>query len=480
MQIISLFFENLIFFIYLFENKSLLLRLGFNNEIMKKQLSFLANCLSKRELRILTAVFSFYSVIGFGQTFTTTGLTNLSSGTTKTITVSGVPSNYVLQQVNLKFGDGSSSYSASIYQANVTLKNPAGVTKNLITTTSLGGGTDSGLKWFNIHLRDMAGLKTPNAQKGSGSVNAGYPFNYGYYAPAESWAAFNTGSYDGNWVLTVNSIGSTTYQRKFHTIELIFGPPLSAPIDIKGGNMSCATKKCIQTGGVYLATNTSYTNGQTNPAQLIGTCRWNADDNNKSWFSFIASSTTAELSFSGLSTPQQSVIVQASPTNDCLATFTSVPSGGCMSEMIGSSSDTKYGNSGYSAGNGLRWNHGYSLTGLTIGQMYIFVIEGSENANSDFLIEIKSGANGAPAPSANDQAFCGSSTVANLAPSGLNWYTSATGGSPLASGTALANNTDYYAEQGGACPSARKKIKVTLDANPTKPTSISATPTYRD
>lgn len=108
MQIISLFFENLIFFIYLFENKSLLLRLGFNNEIMKKQLSFLAKYMEERKLHLLTLLLGFYSVMGFGQTFTTTGLTNLSSGTTKTITVSGVPSNYVLQQVNLKFGDGSS------------------------------------------------------------------------------------------------------------------------------------------------------------------------------------------------------------------------------------------------------------------------------------------------------------------------------------------------------------------------------------
>lgn len=104
------------------------------------------------------------------------------------------------------------------------------------------------------------------------------------------------------------------------------------------------------------------------------------------------------MSFSGLTTQQQSVVVKASATNDCLATFSSVPSGGCMSEMIGSSSDTKYYNSGYNPGNGLRWNHGYTLTGLTVGQMYIFVIEGSENANSDFLIEIKSGADNGCCP----------------------------------------------------------------------------------
>lgn len=225
------------------------------------------NTLSKypTQNHLLTILFSLFSIIGFGQTFQKTAIVNLSGGTTQTIPVSGVPSNYVLQQVNLKFGDGT-NYSASIYQANVTLTNPAGVTKSLITTTSLGGSSNSDLKWFNIHLRDMAGLNTPAAQRGGGSVNNGYPFNYGYYAPAESWAAFNSGSYNGNWTLTVNAIGSASYQRKFNTVELIFGPALPSPINIKGGNMSCATKKCIQTGNIYLATNNSYTNGQTNPA----------------------------------------------------------------------------------------------------------------------------------------------------------------------------------------------------------------------
>ena len=336
----------------------------------------------------------------FGQTFTKTQLTNLSGGATIIIPVSGVPSGYVLQQVNLKFGDGTSSYSANIYQANVTLKKPGVATvKSLITTTSLGGGSISDLKWFNIHLRDVAGYKTPAAQKGpaSESVNAGYPFNYGFYAPAESWSAFNSGSQNGSWELNINSIGSTTYQRKFNTVELIFGPALPAPINIKNGNQSCATRKCIQTGNTYLATNNSYVS-QNNPSQLFDGCRWNADDNNKSWFYFVASSSTAEISFSGLESRQQSVIVKAGPTNNCLNPFTAIPTGGCMGTMAGSISDQKYYNSGYAPGTGLRFNHGYSLSGLTIGSMYVIVIEGSEDADSDFLIDITSGASGGCSP----------------------------------------------------------------------------------
>ncbi|HRO75129.1 MAG TPA: hypothetical protein PLP27_03145, partial [Crocinitomicaceae bacterium] len=462
---------------------------------MKQQLSFLAKYMKRRKLHLLTLLLGFYSVMGFGQTFTnSTGQNLVGSPINATINVTvNIPSPSAttrLQQVNISFGDGSTQYNAEMNKMKFVLEDPSG---NKITLLSNGNSfsdlattsSNADLKFFHIHLRDNGNYKTVKETIGSSGATyaSGYPFYYGYYRSETSFNALNTGSsVNGTWKLIVTGTTGTattsSKTRRFNSIDLVFGEPLPAPIDIKGGNMSCADKKCIQTGNVYLATNNGYTNGQGNPATTVDGCYWNADNNNKSWFSFIASATTAELSFSGFSTQQQSVIVQASSTNDCLTTFTSVPSGGCMSEMIGASTtNKKYYKSGYSPGNGLRWNHGYSLTGLTVGQMYIFVIEGSENANSDFLIEIKSGADGAPAPSANDQAFCGSSTVANLAPSGLNWYTSSTGGSPLASGTALANNTDYYAEQGGACPSARKKIKVTLDANPTKPTSISATPT---
>lgn len=350
---------------------------------------------------------AFFACISFlhvsGQTYTFSGsngstLLNLSSGATVNINVSGVPAGSVLRQVNLKFGDGTSQYSASIYQANVTLKNPANITKNLITTTSLGGATDAALKWFNIHLRDHSAYLTPGVQKGGGTVATGYPFNYGYYAPAESWSAFNSSTINGTWTLTVNSIGSTTFQRKFNSIELIFGPALPAVTDVRGTpsnpkpNETCATKQCIQTGGIYLAKNTSYAS-QNIPAQTIDGCFWNADDNNKSWFYFVASSTTAEISISAFTSQQQSVVVK--PISNSCSNFNLVSGGGCMGTMFtGTASDIKYYNASYNTGNGSRWNHGYSLTGLVVGNWYVVVVEGSSNANSEFIIEIPSGATG--------------------------------------------------------------------------------------
>lgn len=332
----------------------------------------------------------------FGQLYTFTSsnaILNLSGGATVSFTVSGVPAGSILRQVNLKFGDGSASYSASIEGANVTLRNPASITKDLITTSSLGGGSRSETKWMNITLRDHPALKTPYNTNGGAGQSEGYPYYYGYYAPAETWAAFNSSTINGNWTLTVNSIGSTTYQRKFNKVELVFGPAFNV-IDVRGvgsakPNESCATRQCIETSKIYWAKNTDYAS-QNSPAQIVDGCRWNGDDNNKSWFYFVASGTTAEISVSGFNNFQQSVVVKPSA---CGGSY-SLVAGGCMSSMFGSLSDRRYYNHDYATGSGSRWNHGYSLTGLVVGQWYALIVEGSENRNAEFYIEISAGATG--------------------------------------------------------------------------------------
>ncbi len=71
------------------------------------------------------------------------------------------------------------------------------------------------------------------------------------------------------------------------------------------------------------------------------------------------------------------------------------------------------------------------------------------------------------APTATPQTFCGNGTVADLTTtSGTNikWYAASTGGTALASTTALVNNTTYYASQSaaGGCESARTAVLVTI------------------
>ncbi|WP_165501395.1 beta strand repeat-containing protein, partial [Pedobacter psychrodurus] len=76
-----------------------------------------------------------------------------------------------------------------------------------------------------------------------------------------------------------------------------------------------------------------------------------------------------------------------------------------------------------------------------------------------------------PAPTANNQTFCeiSNATVANLAATGtsVKWYTSSTGGTALASTTALSNGTYYASQTLNSCESAtRASITVTITATP--------------
>jgi len=76
-----------------------------------------------------------------------------------------------------------------------------------------------------------------------------------------------------------------------------------------------------------------------------------------------------------------------------------------------------------------------------------------------------------PAPSGSTtQTFCNSATVANLSATGtdLMWYDASTSGNLLASTTALANGTNYYASQTvSTCESAtRLQVTVTINASP--------------
>ena len=71
------------------------------------------------------------------------------------------------------------------------------------------------------------------------------------------------------------------------------------------------------------------------------------------------------------------------------------------------------------------------------------------------------------APSASAQTFCGSATVADLMATGaagatFSWYTSATGGTALASSASLSTGTYYVSQTVDACESDRTSVSVTV------------------
>ena len=83
----------------------------------------------------------------------------------------------------------------------------------------------------------------------------------------------------------------------------------------------------------------------------------------------------------------------------------------------------------------------------------------------------------APPTATSPQTFCVGATIANLVATGtnINWYTTATGGTPLSSNYVLTNGTTYYASQTvGSCESLRTPVNAVI-GNPT-PTFTSVGP----
>jgi hypothetical protein len=117
-----------------------------------------------------------------------------------------------------------------------------------------------------------------------------------------------------------------------------------------------------------------------------------------------------------------------------------------------------------------------STTQLLNGVTYYAsqTVAGCESSNR-FAVQVTLVAPAAPT-GATSQAFCNSGTIGQLAAVGsnLNWYSSATGGTPLLNTTPLANNTTYFSSQtvNGCESSSRLPVLVQILSTPA-PTGIS-------
>jgi hypothetical protein len=351
---------------------------------------------------ILLVVFVLCTNLGFSQTYTFSNTTanthdtwnssnNWATPLSKTIVVSGVPtSGQVLRQINLNLGSATSS-NISTLQAR--LRDPAGNTVNII-----GSGyfynTDFS-KFVTISLRDHAKLKRLSDYTNS---YLGMPYNHGYYRveTAGSFANFNTTTnVNGNWVLEI--IENTGVEIAFISVDLIFGPPFTY-VDITGtsSNNNCAGAQCLQSANneILIGTNNGYPQNQAiYPPLNISGCNWNAEKNNTSWFFFQPTSTNVNISASGFNNNEQQTVVFkidgncGSPTYNLIACPTSMFVGGCVTTT---GNQFLYHRDCYDGGQ--KFNHEYNLTGLTIGDNYLFIIDGLSGANSDFYIELGSGA----------------------------------------------------------------------------------------
>ncbi len=316
----------------------------------------------------------------------------------KSVAVSAVPSTgMVLRQVVLDLGAATASNITSL---TGRLTDPAG---NTVTLFAPGYFYDTDYsRYVNISFRDHPVLKRVSDYTNS---YLGMPYSFGYYRTeaANAYQAFNTTTdVNGAWVFEMIENAATEIQ--FNSVELVFGPPFSY-IDITGGtaNNLCAGAQCVQSGAgeITLGTNVSYPQGQAGfPNLNLNGCNWNGEANNTSWFKFTASASNVDLSVSGFTNaPQQTIVMRN--TGTCAAPAWSMV--GCPWSMFVPNCNTTTGDPllyhRVCYDGGTKFNHSYSLTGLTVGEEYILIVDGQSGANTTFYMEITNGADdGCDAP----------------------------------------------------------------------------------
>ncbi|MGN8056434.1 DUF7507 domain-containing protein [Pedobacter sp. 22163] len=192
------------------------------------------------------------------------------------------------------------------------------------------------------------------------------------------------------------------------------------------------------TGGTALASTTALTNGTYYASQTLNGCE---------------SATRAQITVSITATPAPT----ASNQNFCeISTAT-------VANLAAAGTSVKWYTQA-TGGTALA-----STAALANGTYYASqTLNGCESATR---AQITVAITATPAPTASNQNFCeiSNATVASLAATGtsVKWYSQATGGSALASTTALANGTYYASQTLNGCESAtRAQITVSITATP--------------
>ncbi len=126
-------------------------------------------------------------------------------------------------------------------------------------------------------------------------------------------------------------------------------------------------------------------------------------------------------------------------------------------------------------GTGLQWysasTSGSALsasTALATGTYFVSqTINGCESTRTSVSVTV----NATTAPSATAQTFCSAGTVADLVAAGssLQWYSTPTSGSPIATTTALSSGIYYVSQTVNGCESTRTAVNVTI-SSPATPT----------
>ncbi|GAA4080702.1 hypothetical protein GCM10022389_28510 [Flavobacterium cheonanense] len=295
---------------------------------------------------------------------------------TKTITVSGLPNLnaniFELVQVNLHMGDDGNTRNYNTYRITLT----KGTTS--IDLVSSGGLPNSFVKQINTKFRYNTYLRRLSEHGGTAE-----PFSIGYYRSQDNFTGFNGIDPNGIWTVTITETSAATGGR-FNRVDLVFKSPFTVQ-DYTTLNSydNCSTPYCLGSAEIIVASNNGFTN---QPGDMYNpntaSCSWNTAQNNSAWFKFRAAQSSVGITISGITGNLQILAINAGADNNpCTPTDNTILNGGCPAL---SSNDT-YSTPQYT--NGSTKNNQLNLSGLTIGNFYYFIVDGSGASVSPFYIE---------------------------------------------------------------------------------------------
>ena len=332
-----------------------------------KKIIFISFSLLLNYLNCFSQVFSNSTIAAAGswngtltKTVTVSGLSNLNAGI------------FELVQVNLHMGDDANTRNYNTYRITLT----KGTTS--IDLVSTGGLPNSSVKQINTKFRFNPYLKRLFEHGGTAE-----PFSIGYYRSQDNYSAFNGIDPNGDWTVTITETSFATGGR-FNKIDLVFKTPYTVQDYTNLTSYdNCATPYCLGTAEIIVASNNGFTN---QPGDMYNpnttSCSWNAAQNNSAFFKFRAAQTSVSITISGISGNLQILAIDAGADNNpCTAADNIVLNGGCPTLSI---NDT-YTSPQYT--NGSTKNNQLNLSGLTIGEFYFFIVDGTSASVSPFYIE---------------------------------------------------------------------------------------------
>lgn len=286
---------------------------------------------------------------------------NSGTPTTVSLTVSGLPAGYTLQEVEVHLGDGSSIYSGALSNAsgslNLTLKAPDGSSAILIDDVS---ASISDLKTTKFTLRSNSVFKTINEQRMSEPAANGSPF-YGIYRPKNAWS---TSAGNGTWNLTSYLASNSSYPRKIKGYRLKFSNT-NMTVNIAAPQaQNCSNSKEIFNNILYTASNLDV---EINQSLYPNLSNWNGARNSTCWFHFYATGTTAKVTVNSFDNNKKLQSCITSTADGLCKAYT-----GDVTNYTYTVITSKYGNDASPT----RWNFEYALTGLTVGKKYWLLVDG--------------------------------------------------------------------------------------------------------